>query len=150
MLLEVHVWDPYPHPNLARRDFFCFDANNEDGAVEIELMGTRNETEAESNCSSAIMPTNPNPEDFLTVGFVECSFAVAKWPVWINITECSTSLLRKCLHFCIVQIQMFEFFLASNHKFRSQIKAQSQQLNTKSWLAYQHALAHVTKSKRYI
>lgn len=96
-----------PNPNLARRAFFGSDANNGDGAVEIEFKGTRNETQAESNSSSAIMPTNPNPEDFLTVGFVGCSFALAEWSVWINITECSTSLLRKCLHFCIVQIQMF-------------------------------------------
>lgn len=59
-------------PNMARRAFFCSDASDgSDQVVEVEAKstGTEGECEAEGKASSAIVSTNPRPEDYLTVGY---------------------------------------------------------------------------------
>lgn len=58
--------------NLARRAFFCSDASDgSDQVVEVDAKatGTEGEGEAEAKASSAIVSTNPRPEDYLTVGY---------------------------------------------------------------------------------
>lgn len=60
-------------PNMARRAFFCSDASDgSDQVVEVEAKatGTEGEGEAEAKASSAIVSTNPRPEDYLTVGYI--------------------------------------------------------------------------------
>ncbi|KAH0994942.1 hypothetical protein GBA52_018806 [Prunus armeniaca] len=55
-------------PNSSRRAFFCSDASDGfDQVVEVEAKKAGTEGEAESKSSSAIVPTNPRPEDYLTV-----------------------------------------------------------------------------------
>lgn len=61
-------------PNMARRAFFCSDASDgSDQVVEVEAKATgtegEGEGEAEAKASSAIVSTNPRPEDYLTVGY---------------------------------------------------------------------------------
>ncbi|XP_050387714.1 lon protease homolog 1, mitochondrial-like [Argentina anserina] len=57
------------NPNSSRRAFLCSDAKHGDGVVEIEFKGLGNEAEAESksSLSSAIIPKNFNPEEFVKV-----------------------------------------------------------------------------------
>ncbi|CAN6581842.1 unnamed protein product [Malus baccata var. baccata] len=53
-------------PNSVGRAFFCSDGKDgSDQVAEIEVK--KAEAEAESKSSSAIVPTNPRPEDYLTV-----------------------------------------------------------------------------------
>ncbi|XP_021898774.1 lon protease homolog 1, mitochondrial isoform X1 [Carica papaya] len=56
---------------LGRRAFFCTDSSDGGGpesVVEVEVKTAESESEgAESKSSSAIVPTNPRPEDYLTV-----------------------------------------------------------------------------------
>jgi Lon-like ATP-dependent protease len=55
---------------MARRAFFCSDASDgSDQVVEVEAKATGAECEAEAKASSAIVSTNPRPEDYLTVGY---------------------------------------------------------------------------------
>ncbi|CAI0381776.1 unnamed protein product [Linum tenue] len=64
------------HPNFFRRAFFCSDSSSSGGdgtgrgvLVEVALKGDDSDADAgdSSNSSSAIVPTNPRPEDYLTV-----------------------------------------------------------------------------------
>lgn len=56
-------------PNMARRAFFCSDASDgSDQVVEVEAKAAGSDGEAEAKASSAIVSTNPRPEDYLTVG----------------------------------------------------------------------------------
>ncbi|CAL1393259.1 unnamed protein product [Linum trigynum] len=64
------------HPNFLRRAFFCSDSSSSGGdgtgrgvLVEVALKGDDSDADAgdSSNSSSAIVPTNPRPEDYLTV-----------------------------------------------------------------------------------
>ncbi|KAK6915669.1 ATPase, AAA-type, core [Dillenia turbinata] len=58
------------NPSFYRRSFFCSDATNEGAETLVEAESKANEAEAEeadSKTSSAIVPTNPRPEDYLTV-----------------------------------------------------------------------------------
>lgn len=60
-------------PNSSRRAFFCSDASDgSDQVVEVEAKKAGTDGEAESKSSSAIVPTNPRPEDYLTVGWLWC------------------------------------------------------------------------------
>ncbi|KAF3454122.1 hypothetical protein FNV43_RR04569 [Rhamnella rubrinervis] len=53
-------------PNLGRHAFFSSDSSDgSEQVVEIDIK--RSESGAESKSSSAIVPTNPRPEDYLTV-----------------------------------------------------------------------------------
>ncbi|XP_048324531.2 lon protease homolog 1, mitochondrial [Ziziphus jujuba] len=53
-------------PNLGRRAFFCSESSDgSEQVVEVDVKGS--ESGAESKSSSAIVPTNPRPEDYLTV-----------------------------------------------------------------------------------
>ncbi|KAJ6359640.1 hypothetical protein OIU77_003780 [Salix suchowensis] len=64
-------------PSFYQRAFFCSDSSSGDGGdgggiVEVEVRSGASETEAEggaadSSNSSAIVPTSPRPEDYLTV-----------------------------------------------------------------------------------
>ncbi|XP_004302240.1 PREDICTED: lon protease homolog 1, mitochondrial [Fragaria vesca subsp. vesca] len=55
-------------PNMARRAFFCSDASDgSDQVVEVEAKAAGSDGEAEAKASSAIVSTNPRPEDYLTV-----------------------------------------------------------------------------------
>ncbi|PQP99773.1 lon protease homolog 1 mitochondrial [Prunus yedoensis var. nudiflora] len=55
-------------PNSSRRAFFCSDASDgSDQVVEVEVKKAGTDGDAESKSSSAIVPTNPRPEDYLTV-----------------------------------------------------------------------------------
>lgn len=61
-------------PNLGPRAFFCSDSSGDgsDQVVHVEGKATDSDAEeVESKSSSAIVPTNPRPEDYLTVGFFE-------------------------------------------------------------------------------
>lgn len=61
-------------PNLGRRAFFCSDSS--DGSEQVvEIDGKGSESGAESKSSSAIVPTNPRPEDYLTVGLLVCPYS---------------------------------------------------------------------------
>ncbi|KAK6911648.1 Lon protease, N-terminal domain [Dillenia turbinata] len=55
------------NPSFYRRSFFCSDATNEGAETLVEAESKANEAEADSKTSSAIVPTNPRPEDYLTV-----------------------------------------------------------------------------------
>ncbi|KAK9292324.1 hypothetical protein L1049_020290 [Liquidambar formosana] len=57
------------NPNLCRRAFFCSDSTDgSEPVVEAEGKAVEVEgEEADSKASSAIVPTNPRPEDYLTV-----------------------------------------------------------------------------------
>lgn len=58
-------------PNLGRRAFFCSDSSDgPEQVVEVDVKGY--ESGAESKSSSAIVSTNPRPEDYLTVGWLLC------------------------------------------------------------------------------
>ncbi|KAL6142534.1 hypothetical protein ACLB2K_060814 [Fragaria x ananassa] len=55
-------------PSMARRAFFCSDASDgSDQVVEVEAKAAGSDGEAEAKASSAIVSTNPRPEDYLTV-----------------------------------------------------------------------------------
>ncbi|XP_050381375.1 lon protease homolog 1, mitochondrial [Argentina anserina] len=55
-------------PSMTRRAFFCSDASDgSDQVVEVEAKAAGSEGEAEAKASSAIVSTNPRPEDYLTV-----------------------------------------------------------------------------------
>ncbi|KAF5454184.1 hypothetical protein F2P56_023867 [Juglans regia] len=57
-------------PNLGPRAFFCSDSSGDgsDQVVHVEGKATDSDAEeVESKSSSAIVPTNPRPEDYLTV-----------------------------------------------------------------------------------
>lgn len=68
-------------PSFYQRAFFCSDSSSGDGGdgggiVEVEVRSGASETEAEggaadSSNSSAIVPTSPRPEDYLTVGSIK-------------------------------------------------------------------------------
>lgn len=58
---------------MGSRAFFCTDSSGDgsDQVVHIEAKATESDAEeVESKSSSAIVPTNPRPEDYLTVSFV--------------------------------------------------------------------------------
>ena len=79
-------------PNLGPRAFFC--SNSSDGSeqvVEISVKGC--DSDAESKSSSAIVPMNPRPEDYPTVGwlvafkvltFLFIEFSLDGWRVLYN------------------------------------------------------------------
>ncbi|KAG2695777.1 hypothetical protein I3760_07G028700 [Carya illinoinensis] len=57
-------------PNLGPRAFFCSDSSGDgpDQVVQVEVKASDSDAEeVESKSSSAIVPTNPRPEDYLTV-----------------------------------------------------------------------------------
>ncbi|XP_042988104.1 lon protease homolog 1, mitochondrial [Carya illinoinensis] len=57
-------------PNLGPRAFFCSDSSGDgpDQVVQVEVKASDSDAEEfESKSSSAIVPTNPRPEDYLTV-----------------------------------------------------------------------------------
>lgn len=62
-------------PNsLGPKAFFCSDSSGDgsDQVVHIEVKAAESDAEeVEPKSSSAIVPTYPRPEDYLTVGFVE-------------------------------------------------------------------------------
>lgn len=58
-------------PISGQRVFFCSDSSG-DGADEVAVAESKvaeAETDVSEKSSSAIVPTNPRPEDYLTVGF---------------------------------------------------------------------------------
>lgn len=79
------------------RRFFCSDSSGdggEDGSlVEVELKHAKTDSEeSDSKSSSAIVSTNPRPEDYLTVGWIKFLFSfVIVWLVGENETEIKKS-----------------------------------------------------------
>ncbi|KAI4310927.1 hypothetical protein MLD38_035870 [Melastoma candidum] len=56
------------NPNFVQRAFFCSNNSSGDGSESVAEKGTEPETEAAGEkASSAIVSTNPRPEDYLTV-----------------------------------------------------------------------------------
>lgn len=57
-----------PNPSSSHRVFFCSDSSDgSDSVVEVEVKAADAGSESDSSSSSAIVPTNPRPEDYLTV-----------------------------------------------------------------------------------
>lgn len=69
MLASLRSLNSQDH-NLHKRAFFCSDTSDSgsEPLVEVEAKAEQAEVEeANSKSSSAIVPTNPRPEDYLTV-----------------------------------------------------------------------------------
>lgn len=70
--------------SLGQRAFFCSEptdgASDAEAAAEAEAKAAESDSEADSKSSSAIVPTNPRPEDCLTVSsiFVLCPLGNAQ------------------------------------------------------------------------
>ncbi|CAN0897256.1 Lon protease homolog, mitochondrial [Linum grandiflorum] len=58
----------YRHPNFFKRAFFCSDSSSDGRGVLVEVeLKSDEEGSSSSSSSSAIVPSNPRPEDYLTV-----------------------------------------------------------------------------------